>query len=105
MSCKAGDIYKNYRKSHGLPKEGALQVWWVPQVPGRNLFEWPVKDIDEAKVLLRALAAYDDFQFAENVKGDYANAGGLEQFVDGEWEDWEDEYCDSIDDIMREENQ
>ncbi len=44
--------------------------------------------------MLLALAGYDDFQFAENVKGDYANAGGLWIYEDGEWADWHDPSTD-----------
>ena len=37
------------------------------------------------------LADYDKFQFENNIKPDYSNAGGLEIFENGEWPDWYDE--------------
>ena len=69
------------------PNEGDLQVWWVPQVP-MKAFEVPVKTPAEAVLVLDVLAKYDAFQFENNVKGDYWNAGGLNVFEDGEWCDW-----------------
>jgi Superinfection exclusion gene product 17 len=79
-----------------------LKIWWIPQIPGPS-FEAPVANLDEAKLLLRTLAAYDAFQFDNNIKPDYCNAGGLLHFVDGDWIDWENEDGDSIDDLMQEE--
>jgi hypothetical protein len=80
-----------------------LKVWWIPQVPGQR-FEVPVKTIDEAVLLLTALADYDKFQYEQNVKPDYSNAGGLLVFEekDQEWLDWENEEGESIDDVMDE---
>lgn len=71
------------------PKPGDLKVWWIPQVPGKP-FEVPVATIDEAKKLLDVLAKYDDFQFANRIKPDYCNVGGLVVFEDGAWLDWTD---------------
>jgi hypothetical protein len=87
-----------------LPKEPfRLRVWWIPQVP-MKAFRVDVKTIDEAKLLLRALAQYDLFQLENNIKPDYANAGGLETFQDGDWCEWcDDETGDSISDVMRNE--
>lgn len=76
---------------------GDLQVWWVPQVP-MKAFRVPVADVAMGAKLLDVLAEYDIFQFKNNIKPDYCNAGGLQRFVedtDGEgtpgWEDWYDE--------------
>ncbi|PXX41121.1 MULTISPECIES: hypothetical protein [Burkholderia] len=86
----------------------ALQVWWIPQVP-MKAFTVPVASIEEAKKILTVLAAYDLFQYENNVKPDYCNAGGLSEYVDdageGEpgWVDWYDEEGRDIDDLMREE--
>jgi len=85
--AEAGDIYRNFQAKFPAPKEGDLRVWWIPQVPSKP-FEWPVKSLEEAMLLTDALAAYDDFQFANRIKGDYANAGGVQQFGEGEWTDW-----------------
>ena len=91
------------------PKLGDLKVWRIPQMGIKNVFEVPVKTIDEAKLLLTTLANYDLFQLANNVKGDYANAGGLsvyEKDADNPdafaWYDWYSEEGDTIDDLMRE---
>lgn len=70
-----------------MPMEGDLRVWWVPQLP-MKAFEVPVKTLAEANLLLDTLAAYDAFQFENNVKPDYCNAGGLQVFESGEWLDW-----------------
>lgn len=77
--------------------EKKLQIWWIPQVPGKP-FEVPVKDVAEGVKILDVLAKYDLFQFKNNIKPDYCNAGGLclwDEDADGEgnpgWIDWEDE--------------
>lgn len=57
-----------------------------------------VRTVDEGKLLLVALARYDEFQFKNRIKPDYSNAGGLEVFEDGEWTDWNDADGNSIDD-------
>lgn len=47
---------------------GDLRVWWIPQVPGKM------------------------FLVANNIKPDYANAGGLQILdEDSEWVDWYDD--------------
>ena len=79
-------------------KEGDLRVWWVPQVP-MKAFKVDVLSLREAKLLLETLADYDIFQFENNIKPDYCNAGGLLVFEGGEWVDWMDEDGDCIDDI------
>ena len=78
--------------------KGDLQVWWIPQVPGKP-FEVDVGSVYEAVKIMSVLAEYDQFQFENNIKPDYCNAGGLRQWtdnVDGEgtpgWEDWHDEH-------------
>lgn len=78
------------------PQKGDLRIWWVPQVP-MKAFRVSVPNVYFAKLLLDTLAQYDLFQFENNVKGDYTNAGGLEVFdpanidpgedLDG-WADW-----------------
>lgn len=78
------------------PKKGDLRIWWVPQVPGEP-FHVDVATAAEARLLLDTLARYDQFQFDNNIKPDYSNAGGLEVFEDGEWCDWYDADGDDID--------
>jgi hypothetical protein len=65
----------------------------------------PVKTVDEAKILLRALAGYDAFQYENKIKPDYCNAGGLSVWVDeemmrGQWLDWENDDGNGIDKVM-----
>ncbi len=89
------------------PKTGDLKVWWIPQVP-MQAFDTMVKNLDEAKLLLRTLARYDIFQLENKIKPDFCNAGGLmvfDQDGDGEWTDWYNEDGDSISDIMRNEEE
>lgn len=64
-----------------------VRVWWIPQVP-MPAFRFAVPDIKTGALLCDALAQYDLFQYENNVKPDYANAGGIE-FLDeeGEWSD------------------
>ena len=78
-------------------KPGDLQVWGIPQVPMKS-FTVDVASVEEAVKLMDVLADYDRFQFENNVKPDYCNAGGLQRWCadsDGEgtpgWEDWFDE--------------
>jgi hypothetical protein len=87
------------KKKPAPPVEKQLRVWWIPQVP-MKAFRVDVKTIDEAKLLLDTLAKYDIFQFENKVKPDFANAGGLEMFEDGEWCEWYDDEGNSIDDIL-----
>ena len=75
-------------------KKGDLQVWWIPQVPMKS-FDIDVKSVEEGVKILGVLANYDLFQFENNVKPDYCNAGGLNIYsddCDGDgnpgWESW-----------------
>ena len=81
--------------------EGAMRVWWIPQVPMKPFYV-PVSTCEEAMKILEVLAEYDIFQFENKVKPDYCNAGGLMIFEDGEWTEWCSFDGDSIDDLMRE---
>jgi hypothetical protein len=72
-------------------------------------FRVAVKSVDEAKLLLNTLADYDIFQFENKIKPDYCNAGGLEVFdesddtdsPDGSWSDWSNDDGDTIDDLLK----
>lgn len=63
-----------------------LQLWWIPQVP-MKAFNVDVSSVSEAAKLLSVLANYDLFQYENRVKGDYANAGGLNVWDEDE-QDW-----------------
>ena len=87
---------------HKMPKflrekMSKLQVWWIPQVPGKA-FTVEVNSIVEGVKIMDVLADYDDFQFKNKIKPDYCNVGGLQEWdddCDGEgtpgWIDWYDE--------------
>ncbi len=83
-----------------MAKEGDLQVWWIPQVPGKP-FMVPVESTGQAALVLDTLARYDAFQFENRIKPDYCNAGGLSVYEGDEWTDWYDENGWSIDDLMK----
>lgn len=80
-----------------------FRVWWCPQIGVKKNFLIPVCSIEEAKKIMDILAAYDCYEYNQNIKSDYANYGGLEVFNEEvqEWEDWEyednDDYFDDID--------
>ena len=82
------------------PKENDLRIWWNPQV-GRvdDQFYMPVATPEEAKRMLDTLAFYDLYQFENRIKGDFANMGGLEVFLDGEWCEWESEEYNTMDNL------
>ncbi len=71
-----------------------LRVWWIPQVPMKS-FHVEVDSPEEARKLLRVLANYDLFQFENNIKPDYCNVGGLQEW-DPEDEE-EDKWCEWCD--------
>lgn len=81
--------------------EGDLKVWWIPQIPMKP-FTVPVRNPYEAKLIIKTLALYDLFQYQNNIKPDYSNAGGLMIFEDGDWAEWYDEEtgCD-INELIR----
>lgn len=90
-----------------MPNNGDLSVWWIPQIPMKPFYV-PVKNIDEAKLILNTLADYDLFQFNNRIKPDYSNTGGLEIYeydyeTSDDWHEWEDEDGYTIDEIMESE--
>lgn len=56
-----------------------FRVWHIPQVPGKS-FEAEVPTFEEAQRLVNTLANYDLFQYENNIKGDYANASGIQVY-------------------------
>ena len=74
-------------------KEGDLRVWWIRNPPNPAWFHI-VANIAQARQLLDSLAKTD---LRDNRIE--SNAGGLEVYRDGEWEEWYDEKGDSIDDM------
>lgn len=82
-----------------------LRVWHIPQVSGKP-FYIPVNDITEAKKVMDILSAYDLFQLENNIKPDFCNINGVQQFdeQENEWYDWdletEDNYFDNVDEYL-----
>ena len=88
-----------------------LRVWWIPQVP-MSVFYIDVASIEEGVKIIDTLAEYDLFQYHNNVKPDYCNAGGLQMFdpnddhdgPEGSWVDWyyetDDNYYDDPKDFL-----
>lgn len=73
------------------------RVWHIPQVPGTPFFVY-TNDVYEAFRISHALAMYDLFQFANNIKPDYSNASGVETlYEDGDWISFDEDELDEID--------
>lgn len=72
-------------------KQGALRVWWIPQIPGKPFFV-NVASPQEGLKMMQVLADYDRFQFENRIKPDYSNVGGLECYssTGGGWSEWYD---------------
>lgn len=88
-----------------------LRVFHIPQVP-MKAFYVEVNSVEEGVKLMNTLALYDDFQYKNNVKGDYCNLNGLEMYDESltdqnlidmdakdRWVDWyydvDEDYYDS----------
>lgn len=85
-------------------KNQKMRVWWIST--GSEAFYIPVNSIEEARKIMDVLAYYDCFLMNQEVRGDYANCGGLEVWdeEEQEWNDWyfEDEitYYDDVDEYI-----
>lgn len=77
------------------PTEGDMVVWWVrnPPSPAEEL---PVESPDRAIEVLRSLATRDLWNHRV-----HSNAGGLQVFHDGEWEEWYSEEGEDIDEYEK----
>jgi len=64
-----------------------VEFWWVPQVP-MKAFTRAVATVSQGRMLEEAFALYDLFQLENRVKPDYCNAGGLEEYFEGDWTEW-----------------
>lgn len=74
------------REPRGDPEDGALQIWWIRNVPNEAT-HYGVADLVEALHLYGRLAWHD----LQDENGVDSNVGGLRVFLDGEWEDWTDD--------------
>lgn len=61
------------------PVEGQVRVWYIPQVP-MDAFEFDVPDLAAGKLVLDALSAFSWFEYQNDVKPDYADAGGIHSY-------------------------
>lgn len=78
--------------SKSLKEKIKLRIWHNPQISGKAFYV-DVSSIEEAKKILDVLSVYDQFQFQENIKGDFSNASGVQMLDEdsNEWIDWENE--------------
>lgn len=68
-----------------------FRVWYIPQVP-MKAFEVDVPDVKTGRLLLDAIERFSLFEYENQVKPDYADAGGVAYLdEDGDWIDLEDE--------------
>ncbi len=74
-------------------KSGDLRVWNIINPPSEPIM-YPVKDVEHAMRLIDALA---DSQLLVREIG--SNAFGLEEYRDGEWQEWENEEGEQISDL------
>lgn len=90
-----------------MEEKKKLRVWWIPQVPMNKPFYVPVESEEEAKLILDTLSIYDQYQHQHNIKPDFSNIGGVQQFDEEtkEWEDWHEEITgeDNFDDHCEDE--
>lgn len=78
----------------------SMRVWWIRNPP-RHPKYFPVLDIEQAKRLLRDLAARD-LRYGKFVT---ANAGGLEILEDDDWSEYYNEGGMDINEMLEEEVQ
>lgn len=78
-----------------------FRVWWNPQLgmPSES-FKFPVPTMETGAMLCEALAKYDLYQLANNIKPDFANMGGVQwrhaELTEGEWWDIDMEDADEV---------
>ena len=73
--------------------EGDLQVWYVPQVPGKAYTVEVVRRdgstdaayLESAVAILNAIVGLSIFEFMNKIKPDYSDAAGIDRMEDGEW--------------------
>ena len=65
-----------------------FKVWYVPQV-SMKAFEVECETAEQAQEALDLITNFSNFEFENNVKPDYSDAGGVV-----EWDETEQEWCD-----------
>jgi len=76
-------------------KSGQLRVWWISNPP-RKPFYKEVGTIREAREVLEVLTDYDLY-LGEQIN---SNAGGLEIYQTGTWEEWYDMEGNNITEVI-----
>ncbi|MFF0498489.1 hypothetical protein ACFYU5_18935 [Nocardia aobensis] len=67
-----------------MPIPGDLRIWYIPQIPMKAYYR-DITSVEEGRNLLDAIYELALFEFHNNVKPDYSNAGGIERWEeDGE---------------------
>ena len=69
-------------------EEGALRVYYIPQIP-MPAFEVDVPDLKTGALVLDALCDFSAFEYKHNVKPDYSDVGGIIR--------WESDGMDAFD--------
>ncbi len=54
-------------------------------------FEYEATNLKQAKEMLDVIASYTLFLHDKDIMNDYSNTGWIEQFVDGEWIDFDED--------------
>ena len=72
---------------------GDLVVWHIPQVPMKSFYV-KVDSWEQAVQVQDLLAYYDQFQYDNNIKPDYANVSGIQVYGG---EKYLDEYRENLD--------
>lgn len=57
-----------------------FRVWYIPQVPWTP-YRYDVSSVEEWRTVLKAIVWLSQFEYANRIKPDYADAAGLEVFV------------------------
>lgn len=68
-----------------------LRIAYIPQVPGKPFYK-EVNGLSSAKLVAETLVDFSIFEYEEHVKPDYSDSLDLEEFVDGEWTSWMDDF-------------
>lgn len=82
-----------------------LRINWYPQIPCKP-FHIPIQTVAEGTKIMAILADYDQFQYQQKIKPDYANTGTIQIFdpndhtdsPNGSWIDHNEDDEDDEDD-------
>lgn len=85
------------KRTNPRPQPGDLRVWNIINPP-REPEIYPVKDVDHAMRLIDAMA--DSQLLQPKIE---SNVFGLEVYQQGEWEEWENDEGEGINEVRRSE--